>query len=216
MKTSKQHWIISIIAGTILVVLGLGELMIRRSSPPNGYLLNKSVAGAAFLMIALSYSLSAIHHFTKRFKAGFALRRPFGLVGYGLAVLHVILTLLVANPDAPDTRKFQLPDYYIEHWPAMLLSAMAFVYFTYAFKISIWPQPLLQTSGHHWRRRLRYGYIAVLLAFTHAMLLKIEGWLNWLPTLNPVLPPLSLIIACIGLLLILLKIWQLARLRRLF
>lgn len=182
----------------------------------SAYLLNKSVAGAGFLMIALSYSLSAIQYLTRRFESVYALRRPFGLVGYGLAVFHLLLTLLVENPEAPGTRKFVFPAYFLDHWPAILLSLLAFVYFSYAFKISVWPGKLLQASGQRWRRRLRYGYLAVLAALVHAVLLKLEGWISWIPTLDPALPPLSLITAAIGVLLILIKTRQLSRRRRLF
>lgn len=215
-KTSRYHWGISIIIAVLLVGLGLLELMLRRDTGASAYLLNKSVAGAGFLMIALSYSLSAIHYLTRRFESFFSLRRPFGLTGYWLAVLHLLLTLTVTDPEAPGAMKFPFPEYFLGHWPAILISLLAFIYFSYAFKISVWPGKLLQSSGQRWRRRLRYGYVAVLAALVHAVLLKFEGWISWLPTMDPALPPLSLITAAIGLLLILLKTWQLSRSRRLF
>ena len=214
--TSPLHWSIATAVAALLVALGLLELMLRRDANASLYLLNKSVAGAAFLMIALSYSLSAIHHFAPRFRNCHALRRPFGLTGFWLVLLHVMLTLLVENPDVPGTSKFPFPGYFLDHWPAILISLLALAYFIYAFKISIWPGQLLLSSGRRWRRRLRYGYVAVLASLIHAVLLKFEGWISWLPSMDPALPPLSLITAMAGLFLILLKTWQLSRSGRLF
>jgi hypothetical protein len=62
---------------------------------------------------------------------------------------------------------------------------------------------------------LRYGYFGVLFVFVHAALLKYDGWLQWLATRTPRLPPLSLIVALLGLGMIVLKIAQLTKERRL-
>ena len=201
-----------------MISLGLIELTIRRSVAPNLYLLNKSVAGTAFLMIAISYTFSAIDCFTRGFKTGLALRRPFGLAGYGFAVLHIFLTLIVADPEYPLLKKFQFPTYFIDHWMAISFALPALGYFSYALKISLWPGNMIKgaESSKRWRRRLRYGYIAVCLVFIHATLLKFEGWIAWMVSFVPVLPPLSLIVAVIGLGLIVLKILHLYKVQRLF
>ncbi len=218
MRTAYRYWLISVTISIALIALGLVELMARRNSPVNWYLLNKSVASSAFLTILFSYILSAIHHFWPTFKRGLALRRPLGLSGYVLAVIHVGLTLLVADPKNLTNKKFPFPEFFIDHWLAMLCSIIALAYFTYAFKISVAPARFRMSAEHTllWRKRLRYGYVAVLFVLTHATLLKFEGWIAWFQSLDPTLPPLSLIVVCLGIVLIALKSIQLTRLRRLF
>ena len=218
MKTSARDWLITVGTAIILIFLGLTELTIRRDTSANWYLINKAVACTAFLMILLSYSFSAIHHFWRSFRVGIALRRPFGLLGYGVALLHIIITLLVSDPVNPSENKFPFPAYFLDHWISISLALLAVIYFTYAFKISIFTGPFLNSSDRAllWRKRLRYGYVAIILIFVHAAILKYEGWINWFRTFDPSLPPLSLIMLSIGLILIFLKVYHLKNVRRLF
>lgn len=213
-----MHWLTTVGCSAVLIGLGLWELMIRRDTGASWYLFNKSLAGTAFLLILLSYTFSAMHHLWRPFKTGLALRRPFGLFGFGLAAFHVGLTFFIRDPANPAAYKFPFPAYFLDHWPAILCALLAFGYFIYAFKISIWPYPFLQSStkSRIWRRRLRFGYIAVLLVLFHAISLKIEGWISWLQSFDPTLPPLSLIVVVISLSLIVFKSVQLISMRRLF
>ncbi len=218
MKTRAREWLITAGFAILIIILGLTELTIRRDTPANWYLLNKSVACTAFLMILLSYTFSAVHHYWQSFRVGLALRRPFGLLGYGIGLVHIVITLVVADPASSSVNKFPFPSYFLDHWFSIALALLAVVYFTYAFKISIQPAPFLVSADRSklWRKRLRYGYIAIIAIFLHASILKVDGWINWFKTLDPTLPPLSLIMLSIGFVLILLKAKHLNNVRRLF
>lgn len=169
-------------------------------------------------MILMSYVFSAAYHFWKPLRKGLALRRPFGITGFILVVVHVGMALTIADPAQPANAKFPFPDYFLDNWFAMVPAAMALVYFSYACYLSINPEQHCTTAATtaKWRRRLRYGYLATLAALLHAGLLKYEGWLTWFATNEPALPPLSLIVISCCLVLVVLKSLQLIQMRRLF
>lgn len=218
MKSARKYWIIAALTGVLFIGSGLLELVIRRDTVPTLYLLNKAVACAALLMIMLSYVFSAAHHFWKSLRSGLALRRPFGITGFILALLHVGMAFIVTDPAAPGTAKFPFPDYFTTHWSAMVPAGLALIYFCYACAISIKPARFCTTASATavWRRRLRFGYVATLLALLHAGMLKYEGWLTWIETSTPALPPLSLIAISCCLVLVVLKGIQLIQIRRFF
>ncbi len=218
MKTARKYWLIATITACLLIGSGLLLLVIRRDTPPTPYLLNKAVACAGLLMIVLSYVFSAAYHFWKPLRTGLALRRSFGISGFMLVVVHVGLVFTIADPAAPQHAKFPFPDYFLENWIAILPAMLALLYFSYACYISIKPARFCTsaTATASWRRRLRYGYVATLVALLHASMLKYEGWLTWFATHNPALPPLSLVAIGCCLALVALKGLQLIQIRRLF
>lgn len=99
----------------------------------------------------------------------------------------------------------------------MIFALIGFLIFSWLVTLSINTQKRFGTASKakKWRSMLRTGYFGVLLIFFHAALLKHEGWLSWITTLKPALPPLSLVVAMIGVGMIVLKIAQLAKVKRL-
>ncbi|MFK7848950.1 MAG: hypothetical protein AB8G77_26925 [Rhodothermales bacterium] len=218
MKTAPRYWFVAIAAGSLITALGLFELMIRRSAGPSIFLLNKSMAGAAIILIALSYTFSAIHYFSGKFKAGYKLRRPFGIVGYGFSILHIVCTFFVSDPQNIVLKKFPFPEFFLDNWFSIALSAMAFLYFSYACFISFWPKRLLNRKAQtsNWRTHLRYGYVAVVLILGHILALKVQAWKEWFTTSDIFLPPLSLVIGIALAFLIIVKTVHLFKQKRLF
>lgn len=212
MRSPFKYWLLTALSGFILIGLGLAELMVRRASAPNFYLLNKSIACTALLFIALSYALRPILmrwlSNPLKYKKGLLFRRPLGILGFCLALIHSALSLLVRDPNTPQLHKFIFPAYFLDNWPAFFAAAVAFVSFAYLFKISIWNSSFRTsaTQAQKWRKHLQIGFFSLLLAFMHAALLKYQGWIKWLNSFDPTLPPLSLIALAIVLFLIVLKI----------
>lgn len=192
--------------------------MIRRQTGASLYLLNKSLASTAILMITLSYVISALHSLGNTPNRILLYRRYTGLVGYGYAVVHIIASFITPDPQAPQQAKFPFPDFFIDHPISFIAALLGFSLFSYAFILSLNPAKHNGTpqKARAWRKKLRYGYVGVLFICLHMALLKYEGWGTWLQTLTPPLPPLSLIVASLLSLLILLKILQLKKARRLF
>ncbi len=200
------------------LAMGALELYVRRGYVFNLYLLNKAVASAAILLIAASFAISALVHFGWMRRPALAHRRPLGVVGFVLALGHLALTFTVPDPDRVSAFTFPFPDYFIAHWPAMLFAAIGFIIFANAFRLSLRQKRYFGTPQKARRSRvtLRYGYAGVLCIAAHATLLKAEGWSTWIQHLEPALPPLSLIVAALLLLVIALKAFHLARVGRLF
>lgn len=214
----RTGWLMAASMGLGTLALGTLELYVRREYVFNLYLLNKAVASAAILLIAASFTISALVHFGWMHKPALAHRRPLGVVGFVLALGHIALTLTVPDPDRVSAFKFPFPGYFIEHAPAMLFAAIGFVIFANAFRLSLQQKRYFGTPQQARRSRvtLRYGYVGVLCIAAHATLLKAEGWSTWIQKPDPPLPPLSLIVAVLLLLLIALKTLHLTRAGRLF
>ena len=215
---TRKFWLYSIILSLLFCSVGLGELMIRRQTAANLYLLNKALASTAIVMISLSYVISAVHAFWKAPNRILLYRRYTGLVGYGYALIHIAASLIVRDPEAITTPKFPFPDYFTSHPVSFIAALLGFGLFSYAFILSLTPQRYNGTpqKARSWRKKLRYGYVGVLCICLHMTLLKYEGWGTWLKTFTPTLPPLSLIIAALLSALILLKILHLKKEKRLF
>ncbi len=214
----RPYWFNTVVFCLVVFAAGLAELMIRRETGPSIYLANKAIASTALIAITLSFVVSAVHYFWKAPNRVLLYRRTLGLTGYGFAALHIATTLFTPDPAGSTQYKFPFPSYYTDHLPAMLLAVAGFVLFTYLFVISIRAERFTGTpeKAKVWRRRLRYGYIGVLLIFLHSFLLKAEGWFTWVTTFVPTLPPLSLIVSALVLGMIVLKVWHLRRVGRVF
>ena len=192
--------------------------MIRRQSDASLYLLNKSLAGTAILMITLSYVLSAVHRLWGAPNRILLYRRYTGLVGYAYAVIHIVATLFTPDPEHVSAFKFPFPHYFTDRPLAFITAFVGFVLFSHAFLISLNPAAHNGTPARAraWRRQLRYGYVGVLLIFVHLALLKFDGWVKWFSTFSPTLPPLSLIVAILVAGMVVLKVVQLKNENRLF
>lgn len=212
------YWIRTLFVALLICLFGLAELMIRRQSVFNLYLFNKAVASTAIVTIALSYAFSAIYRFRRNTKYLLAYRRYFGIVGFGFALIHIVLVFLVSNPDQPSTPQFPFPTYFLDHFVSFAAAGVAFLVFSLACWISIKPVRYTENLARakKWRQKLRYGYVGVLGIVLHATLLKYEGWGKWISTFDPLLPPLSLIIMTFVSILIVLKAVQLTKERRFF
>ena len=128
-----KFWIYTVLLSLLICGAGLGELMIRRQTPASMYLLNKSLACTAILLITLSYVLSAVHSFWQVPRSILLYRRYTGLVGYGYVLLHLVATFLTPSTSVPDASQFPFPDYFIERPVAFIAATIGFGIFTYAF-----------------------------------------------------------------------------------
>lgn len=220
MKTVKtrKFWINTVCFSIILCMGGLVELMIRRQTPASMYLLNKSLASTAILLIAVSYVISALITFRILPKKYLAYRRYTGIVGFGYALSHIVTTFKTPDPQSTVAYKFPFPEYFLERPLAMGSALVGLAIFIYAFALSL---PYYSNNGtpekaRAWRIKLRYGYIGVLCIALHMSLLKFEGWVSWIRTLTPKLPPLSLIVGSILTGMVLIKILHFKKERRIF
>lgn len=199
MRWSKRTsgWSFATVAGASIFSICALELAARRGWSFDPYLANKVVASTALILIAGSFLISACAHFWGWFAGRRAWARPVGLTGFGLATLHVVMTLTISNPSQAGSLRFAFPGFYLDHWLStgfaigglLLLGRMALASFPSSGAAA------RRLGAKRWQRTMRSGYVAVVLLVLHAGLLKFPGWLRWVRTLDPVLPPLSLLVS---------------------
>lgn len=157
------------------------------------YLFNKSLANAAALVIGLSMLLSSLARLRWVGPDKLAFRKHLGVVGFGLAVLHVLASHRALGA------KFPWPAWIQENGETALLGSAAFVLFAAMTAVSNRPGMKL-LGGAGWRRFLSWaGYVGLALVLVHASWLKWPSWLNWVKTFHPWLPSLSLPTVAFGL-----------------
>lgn len=206
------------------------ELFARRDWAISLYLVNKVLASVGMVMITLSFLISAFRSLWKWFNAHQNHARYLGLVGLAYTIVHIIASLFISLAEhMPDKKNpgafvFPFPDYFLQHWFSYTCAIIAFGVFLSLAKISM-PSNELAAKKYgydNWKARLRYGYIGVILGVIHSAILKLNGWERWiddklaLAHQEPILPPLSLIVAILVALMITAKAFHLFSQRRLF
>lgn len=157
------------------------------------YLFNKALANAAALLIGLSMLLSSLVRLRRLAPDKLVYRKPLGVVGFGLAVLHALASHLALG------EKFPWPGWVRENWESALLGGAAFILFAAMTAVSN-RRAMTLLGGAAWRRFLSLaGYIGVALVCVHVAWVKWPSWLNWVKTFNPWLPSLSLSTFVFGL-----------------
>ncbi|MFZ1721031.1 MAG: hypothetical protein WAU07_00845 [Microgenomates group bacterium] len=135
-------------------------------------LLNKAVADAAVILIGLSMMLSGLCYFWNFVDTKIIYRKYLGLIGFAFVIVHMLLSLSAFNK-LVDPAAWQsgavLP---------VIEASVATAIFTIMALISN-AYAATELGGVVWRRILRTGYIALIFALMHVVLLKIDRWVTW-------------------------------------
>jgi len=142
------------------------------------YITNKAVAMAATIVIGLSFVLGPLAgFFPSRFSKWTYIRKPLGLLGFGLAFIHAIMSLILFNP-ANYSR------FYSESGKltgliesSMLFGILAFFIFGIMTIIAI-PSIEEKLDKGQWKTILRLGYLAYIFVLLHVALMGYRGWFN--------------------------------------
>tara|TARA_Y100000310_G_C20339154_1_gene648958 strand:+ start:12 stop:683 length:672 start_codon:yes stop_codon:yes gene_type:complete len=187
----RNGWKTAIIWGIVFFVL-LSLLLYFRRFNYNLYIANKAIASAAVMLIGVSFLIGPLARFwPDTWVSKLYLRKHFGVFGFAVAVLHIIITLILLSPE-------QYPKLYTEagtlnataQW-SLLLGTLAILMFAV---ISITSIPSIERamSKRKWLIIQRTGYLAFLFVLIHLVQLKYKGWINLDNWLNG-LPPGSLV-----------------------
>ena len=188
----KRHgWKTAIIWGLIFFVL-LSLLLYFRRFNYNLYIANKAIASTAVILIGTSFLIGPLARFwPDTWASKLYMRKHFGVSGFVVAVLHIIISLILLSPQ-------QYPKLYTEmgtlnstaQW-SLLLGTLAIIMFAV---ISITSIPSIERAMNNrkWLIIQRTGYLAFLFVLIHLFQLKYKGWINLDNWLNG-LPPASLV-----------------------
>lgn len=163
-------------------------------------LVNKSLGVAALLLIALSMFLTGWGYFSRRPGRSLALRKPFGLAGFWIALLHGgVDHVLLPAVGLKAELKSEAFHAELAGWAALaLFGLMALVSHERARRAM---------GNGTWRRVLRYaGYAGLVLAAAHAALLKSASWSKYFRTFESVLPSLSLFVVALAAAAVILRL----------
>lgn len=168
------------------------------------YVTNKVLALSAVVFIAMSYVLGPLRVFDKKlFTSKLVYRRCLGQIGYGCAVIHTMISMMLLTP-------YYYPGLYAAgrftffgqlH---LLSGVLSMVIFTIV-AVSSLPGIMQSIQSDLWHRIQRSGYIAFAFVLVHVYTLGVGGWADK-TTWPGGLLPISLIAFNIILFVMLVKI----------
>ncbi len=152
------------------------------------YLANKGVSITAIVMIAISTIIGPLTEFFPSFGKKIRYRKEIGIVGFYLAIPHIIISFLFL-PWKFDITWFQ------NHQTSVTWGALAFIIFII---ITIFSNKhhLISFGYKKWKLIQRLVYIGMLFTASHIIALgKVAGWKKWWanPSATHYLPPGTLI-----------------------
>lgn len=197
-----------------LVVFGLSFLyaVVRynlvRSVPFDNiplYIANKAIALSATILIAFSFLLGPSARFwPNQFVAHLPLRKHLGVLGFGLAALHAVMSLILLRPA-------YYPRFFAESGQlnfigetSMLFGALAFLIFA-GITLTSLPGVEKQMDPNNWKFVQRLGYLAYVFVLAHVAIMGFRGWFrpdSW----QYGLASISLISAMVVILVLLMRV----------
>ncbi len=152
-------WVIS---GLVVLFLSVYYFVVL-ARPISLNLVNAVVAFSSTFVIGFSFLLGPLARLTGFFRPLLSLRKPFGLIGFGLAALHA---LLVVPVQLGNMREIGLGDV-----ASLVFAGMAFMVFTLMSLTST--QNWMEKLGYeNWKNLQRTGYLAFAFVLFHIVLLE--------------------------------------------
>lgn len=139
---------------------------------------NKAVALSSVLLIGSSFALGPLARLAPRaFAAHVPLRKPLGLIGFGAAGLHSLLSVILLS--AGNYPRLFGPDGTLSlvGETTLLAGALAFLIFSVVAITSI-PSVAEKLSPAGWKRAQRLGLLALALTLVHVALPAFPGWMK--------------------------------------
>jgi len=141
------------------------------------YVTNKAIALGSVVFISISYLLGSLNHlFSGSFSDKLSIRKHFGLLGFTLAWIHSLISLIILRPDY--YRSFFLGDALnLTGELTLLFGVLAMIIFSIVAITSL-PSVFESMNYHRWKSVQRKGYLAFLLVMLHVFTMGMSGWLK--------------------------------------
>ncbi len=172
---------------------------------------NKASANTAMILIGLSFALSGLCYFWDFIDTKIVYRKYLGLAGFAFGLAHAVMSLvyyLILKPRGYESSPLYVLDhvwdygaFVISNLYAFALAVVALLIFAMMTAISN-QYAIHELGGVWWRRLLRFGYVAYILATLHFLIKNVPEWLAMFATPEPELPPLNFMIFLLVLVVI--------------
>lgn len=185
-KKEWQLWLNTFTFGVVSYAL-MTLYIFLRGDPFDLYNVNRVIAGVSLFLIGLSFILSGVCYFWDKLDSFIVYRKYLGLLGFGMAVAHIFVTVLYLQ------ERYALDQWLTTRIVPFLLGLGSTIIFTFMAAISTqWAAKKI--GGRWWRKILRWGgYIAYILLLGHVVMAKQYGWNRWLENMDTWMPPLSML-----------------------
>lgn len=207
MKTADKKTV-----GTTLVTLAVGYAVLRyhviKGVPWSNFplfILNKGLSLSAVFLIAASYILGHLsRYFPKTFTPWLSMRKYLGLLGFGLAAVHALMSMLLLS-------FAYYPKFFEESGKLNLIGELSLLFGVVSFfifsivAITSTPSVEKEMDKNKWLKVQSMGYLAFASVGLHVLIMGFAGWLT--PKTWPGgLLPVSLVAFIVITITILLKI----------
>lgn len=198
-EEERKRWI-KAGAIAILVLFFFTLYLFLRRGYVNLYILNKALASSAVIVAGITLIIGPLSKYLTFFAKLMTIRRHLGLWAFGLAIIHIIASLIQQD-------RFPLLSWYIREWLPILAGVVAISTWAYMTYISR-NKKIKEMGVDIWKRRLRLAsWIAFLAIFLHLTIMKYPGWVRWFNEPTPY-PPASLFVFAFMLIVIVYRISQ--------
>lgn len=194
-KIVSGNWKSSVISSIAISILSLAYAIIRYNIVREVaiqqiplFVFNKAISLSSVIIIGISFLLGPLAKFwPERYASKFYLRKQFGLMGFGLAAIHVLISLLIFDPSYYP-RFFVEGKLTLEGELSMLFGVIALFIFSIVAITSI---PSVENSMERkkWVSIQRSGYLAFFFVLLHVFFMGYKGWSNsaaWEWGLSPI------------------------------
>lgn len=174
---------------------GVGGLFLSRQ-------VNISIGYVGMVFILLSMAMSSICYFWNFADHYLSYRKYFGVVGFVYSFIHLIISLTLIQVRIGLGPFLMNPENILPFYAG--LASLLLLFFLTVISHG---EAIRKLGGGLWRRLMRFGYLALILAVVHTAARKLPDWVMW-STGNAdfLLPPFGLIMLVGTIVVILLRI----------
>ncbi|HLD57913.1 MAG TPA: ferric reductase-like transmembrane domain-containing protein [archaeon] len=142
------------------------------------YIFNKAISLTSVIVIGASFIIGPFARFwPKKFVPKLYLRKYLGVLGFGVAALHGLISLLLFNSSYYPRLFTEAGKLTFSGELSMLFGILSLFIFS---GVAVTSLPSVEKGMHpkQWKFVQRLGYIAFVLALLHVAVMGWKGWLN--------------------------------------
>jgi len=203
-KSLKIRWLSLVFLFLILYAI-LRYIVFQGVDPVHFplYIVNKIFSTSGLFFLSVSYAMGKIRHKKlkdKQVKIEFM--KFFGMAGFSLSAMHVFISMIILTPSYyPKFYNGEMMNFTGEL--SMLMGVLSIFFFTIPAITTI---PFMQEAVgiKKWQKGQRVGYLGLLTALLHVIIMGYSGWLE-VEKWPGYLPPITLIATLIAIVPLYLK-----------